>query len=98
MVVIQQWEGPRPLGRVERLGRLGEGQLPSAPREKDMISRAAGGAARAPKNRMSCRGSALRGSAGLQGGGGAWEDVGLLLLPDFGLARSCLEQWDPTQA
>lgn len=45
-----------------------------------------------PKNRMSRRGSAPRGSAGLWGGGGAWEDVGLLLFPKFGLARSCLER------
>lgn len=31
MVVIQQWEGPRPLGRVQRLG---EGELASAPGER----------------------------------------------------------------
>lgn len=72
-------------------GRLGEGQLPSAPREKTRSAETQA-ELRGPQKQDVVswfRTSRLRGALGR---GGAWEDVGLLLFPEFGLARSCSER------
>lgn len=70
-VVIQQWEGPRPLGRVRTWGGGGEGSWRQHP-GKDKISRGAGGAVGPPKQDVA---SSFRtrpfGAPGLWGGGGA---------------------------
>lgn len=68
VVVIQQWEGPRPLGRVRRLG---EGELASAPGERQDQQRRQ--RSRGPQKQdvvSSFRNRLLR-APGLWGGGGA---------------------------
>lgn len=71
VVVIQQWEGPRPLGRV---GRLGEGELASAPWGQTSSAEAQA-EPRAPKT--GCRVVVPHPAAALGGGAGRAEDVGL---------------------
>lgn len=95
VVVIQQWEGPRPLGGC---GDWGKGSWRQHPGE-DEISRGAGGAA-GPKNRMSCRRSAPGGSARLGSGEGAGrtEDMGLPSPCLLAGARNCLGLKGRTQA
>ena len=78
MVVIQQWEGPRPLGRVRRLG---EGELASAPGERQDQQRRR--RSRGPQKQdvvSSFRTRRLR-APGLWGGGGAEPGRGAPLAP-----------------
>lgn len=95
VVVIQRWEGPRPLGRVRRLG---EGRLASALRERQDQQRRRRSAG--PQNRMSCSRSATSSSMRLSSGEGAgrMEDVGLPSPPLLARARNCLGMKGRTQA
>lgn len=68
VVVIQQWEGPRPLGRVRRLG---EGELASAPGERQDLQRRRRSRGPQKQDVVSSFRNRLLGAPGLWGGGGA---------------------------
>lgn len=78
VVVIQQWEGPRPLGRVRSLGA---GELASAPGERQDQQRRRRSRGPQKQDVVSSFRNRRLGAPGLWGGGGAGraEDLGLPL-------------------
>lgn len=99
VVVIQRWEGPRPLGSVRSLGEGEEGELASAPGGK---TRSAEAQAEPWAPKTGCcvvvPHPAARRARALGWGRGWTEDVGLRWPPLLPGARNCLGLKGRTQA